>query len=57
MENRFGLIYGGAITENVDGEVNIKPVTYEVKGIRVSGNLYLPKDFDEIINNVVSGRN
>ncbi len=47
MENRFGLIYGGAITENVDGEVNIKPVTYEVKGIRVSGNLYLPKDFDE----------
>ncbi len=27
-QNPFGLVYGGAITENVKGKVNIHPVTY-----------------------------
>lgn len=47
MENKFGLVYDGAISENIDGEVNIKQVSYEVSGIKVAGNLYLPADFDE----------
>lgn len=47
MENRFGLVYNGAIEENVPGKVNIEHVTYEVSGIKVSGNLYLPPEFDE----------
>lgn len=47
MTNQFGLVYMGAITENEPGEVNIKPVEYEVNGIKVSANLYLPPNFDE----------
>jgi uncharacterized protein len=27
-KNPFGLVYDGAITENVKGQVNIQPVTY-----------------------------
>ena len=27
--NPFGLVYNGAITENVEGEVNIRPVSYQ----------------------------
>ena len=46
-ENPFGLVYQGALTENVTGKVNIRPVTYEVEGIEVAANLYLPADYDE----------
>lgn len=45
--NKFGLVYEGAIEENIEGEVNIINVDYEVSGIKVSGNLYLPANFDE----------
>ncbi len=45
--NPFGLVYGNAITENIPGKVNIRPVEYEVEGIRVAANLYLPADYDE----------
>ena len=45
--NKFGLVYENAIGENIPGKVNVKPVTYEVSGIKVAGNLYLPPDFDE----------
>ena len=27
IKNPFGLVYGGAITENVPGKVNMHPVT------------------------------
>ncbi|MBQ9868938.1 MAG: alpha/beta hydrolase [Ruminococcus sp.] len=47
MENKFGLVYANAITENVQGQVNIQPVTYEVNGIKVAANLYLPANYDE----------
>ena len=47
MNNPFGLVYEGAITENLPGRVQIRPVTYEVEGIRVAANLYLPADCDE----------
>ncbi len=45
--NPYGLVYSDAITKNVPGKVNIRPVEYEVEGIRVSANLYLPADYDE----------
>lgn len=47
LENKFGLVYDGAITENIPGEVNINSVNYDVGGIKVSGNLYLPPNFED----------
>lgn len=47
QENPFGLVYQNAITKNEPGKVNIKPVEYEVEGINVAANLYLPADYDE----------
>ena len=47
MSNQFGLVYAGAIEENVPGKVNIRPVQYEINGIKVAANLYLPANFDE----------
>lgn len=35
--NKFGLVYQGAVSENVKGKVNVKPVSYEVNGIKVAG--------------------
>ena len=34
--NPWGLVYDGALTENVVGEMQIRPVTYMVDGISVS---------------------
>ncbi len=44
--NPWGLVYDGALTGNVAGEVQIRPVTYMVDGISVSANVYLPKGYD-----------
>ena len=44
---KFDLVYAGAIETNEAGIVNLFPVTYEVNGIKVAANLYLPADFDE----------
>ena len=46
-QNPFGLVYQNAIAKNEPGKVNIRPVEYNVEGIKVSANLYLPADFDE----------
>ncbi len=45
--NPFGLVYQNAIAKNEPGKVNIRPVEYEVDGIKVAANLYLPPDYDE----------
>ncbi|MBR2214653.1 MAG: alpha/beta hydrolase [Selenomonadaceae bacterium] len=50
ITNPFGLVYQNAITQNEAGRVNIRPVSYEVKGIKVAANLYLPADYDEASN-------
>ena len=46
-ENRFGLVYDGALTENIPGKVNIRPVKYELRGLKIAANVYVPADFDE----------
>ena len=43
--NPWGLVYDGALTENVVGEVQLHPVSYEVGGLRVSANVYTPKGY------------
>ena len=45
--NNWGLVYDGAITENVPGAVNIHPVNYLVNGVKVAANVYTPAGYDE----------
>ena len=45
-ENPFSLVYGGAITENVKGKINIHPVTYKLNGIDIAANVYTPANYD-----------
>ncbi|HCY42371.1 MAG TPA: alpha/beta hydrolase [Prolixibacteraceae bacterium] len=44
--NPFGLVYGDAITENVQAKVNIHPVTYKLNGIEIAANVYTPANYD-----------
>lgn len=48
MENQFGLVYEGALTENKAGAVNIRTVNYEANGVTVSANVYTPADYNEM---------
>lgn len=45
-ENPLGLVYKGAITENVKGKVNIYPVTYTLNGLKIAANVYTPANYD-----------
>lgn len=45
-QNPFGLVYDGAITENVSGRVQIHPVTYELNGNKIAANIYTPAGYD-----------
>lgn len=44
-ENPFTLVYDGAITENIEGKVNIRPVTYKIKDIAIVANVYTPPGY------------
>lgn len=46
QNNPFGLVYEGAITENVQGKVNIHPVTYKVNGVDIAANVYTPANYN-----------
>ena len=50
MKNQFGLVYQGAIPENIPGEVNIHPVAYMLNGIRIAANVYTPAGYDALSN-------
>jgi uncharacterized protein len=45
-DNPFGLVYQGAITENLPGQVNIHPVTYQLNGLVIAANVYTPASYD-----------
>lgn len=44
--NPFGLVYDDAITENIEGKVNIHPATYKLNGIDIAANVYTPANYD-----------
>lgn len=45
-KNPFTLAYEGAISENVEDEINIDPVTYDLNGIDIAANVYTPANYD-----------
>lgn len=45
-KNPYSLVYDGAITENVNGKVNIHPVTYKIKDIDIVANVYTPANYN-----------
>ena len=45
-KNPFGLVYEYALTENEPGKVNLHPVTYRLRDIDVSANVYTPPNYD-----------
>ncbi|HGM5491454.1 TPA: alpha/beta hydrolase [Serratia fonticola] len=45
-QNPLTLTYEGAITQNVQGKVNIHPVKYDLHGIQIAANVYTPANYD-----------
>lgn len=45
-KNQFGLVYDGAIQENVNGKVNIHPVSYKIDNITIAANVYTPANYE-----------
>lgn len=45
-DNPWGMVYDGAIKENVEGKVNIHPIAYMLDGIKIAANVYTPAGYD-----------
>lgn len=45
-KNPFGLVYGGAISKNEAGKVNLTPISYKSRGLDIAANVYTPANFD-----------
>jgi len=45
-KNPYTLVYDGAITENIQGKVNIHPVNYKLNGMDIKANVYTPAGYD-----------
>lgn len=46
QNNLFGLVYENALKENIEGRVNIHPVTYRLHDIEIAANVYVPAGYD-----------
>ncbi len=46
QNNPFGLVYENALKENIKGRVNIHPVSYQLHGIKIAANVYVPAGYD-----------
>ncbi len=44
--NPLGLVYRGAITQNVAGKANIHPVQYRLNSLDIVANVYTPANYD-----------
>ena len=45
--NPFGFVYGGALTSNVEGAVNVYPISYDAGDVTVAANVYTPAGYSE----------
>ncbi len=45
--NLYGLVYEEAIEENKQGRVNIHPIPYNIKGLKIAANVYTPAGYNE----------
>jgi hypothetical protein len=45
-QNKFTLVYEGAITKNEPGKLNIHPVKYDLHGLEIVANVYSPANYD-----------
>lgn len=44
--NPSGLVYKGALVENIKGKVNMHPVTYTLHGLKIAANVYTPAGYE-----------
>lgn len=46
-DNLYGLVYEGAIKENKQGQVNVHPISYNLRGLKIAANVYTPVGYNE----------